>query len=243
MRNLLTLILSVTSLLLFAQNNRNILSEIDSISQQRWNAVSLDVDSLANPTFEKFKVQFKDTIVIFNKVDLVKTENDIPVTPYNLLQLKDPIKWFYYGQNNLVFNQSSFSNWNSGGNSNIGIIGKINYNLSYKNGLHFLDNNLQLAMVLFLLKQNLPVKPKITLTSWRIMDMMSVEIIIYLLGFNFYRSFLQDIIIRSHPILHLMIEFPDLCHRDISIPGSVFYIIQMKIFRLFFARSMGNLLL
>lgn len=145
MRNLLTLILSVTSLLLFAQNNRNILSEIDSISQQRWNAVSLDVDSLANPTFEKFKVQFKDTIVIFNKVDLVKTENDIPVTPYNLLQLKDPIKWFYYGQNNLVFNQSSFSNWNSGGNSNIGIIGKINYNLSYKNGLHFLDNNLQLG--------------------------------------------------------------------------------------------------
>lgn len=145
MRNLLALILSFLSVIVLAQKDKHVLAEIDSISQQRWNALALDLDSLANPKLEKFTVHFKDTIVILNRVDLVKVDDEIPVTPYNLLQLKDPIKWFYHGQNNLVFNQSSFSNWNSGGNNNIGIIGKINYNLSYKNRKHFLDNNIQLG--------------------------------------------------------------------------------------------------
>lgn len=145
MRNLLTLFLSLISLVAFSQQDKSVLSEIDSISQKRWNAIALDLDSLADPSFEKFDVHFKDTIVIRDRIVIVDENDDIPVTPYNILQLKDPIKWFYYGQNNVVFNQSSFSNWNSGGNNNIGIIGKINYNISYKNRRHFLDNNIQLG--------------------------------------------------------------------------------------------------
>lgn len=145
MRNLSVFILTFVSVAVFAQKDKNVLAEIDSISQLRWNAIVLDLDSLANPKLEKFEVHFKDTIVINDRVAIVKSEDEIPVTPYNLLQLKDPIKWFYYGQNNLIFNQSSFSNWNSGGNNNIGVIGKINYNISYKNRKHFLDNNIQLG--------------------------------------------------------------------------------------------------
>lgn len=145
MRNLLIFILSLLSLAAFSQQDKSVLSDIDSISQIRWNAIALDLDSLADPKFEKFDVHFKDTIVMRDRIVIVDDNDDIPVTPYNILQLKDPIKWFYYGQNNVVFNQSSFSNWNSGGNNNIGIIGKINYNVSYKNRRHFLDNNIQLG--------------------------------------------------------------------------------------------------
>ncbi len=145
MRKLSTLILGFISVIVLAQNTKDVMSEIDSISQKHWNATALDLDSLADPKFERFVIKFKDTLVIRDRVGIVSTDEEIPVTPYNLLQLKDPIKWFYYGQNNVVFNQSSFSNWNSGGNSNIGILGKINYNLSYKNRRHFLDNNIQLG--------------------------------------------------------------------------------------------------
>ena len=145
MRNLCAFILLFISVALFSQKDKRVLAEIDSISQQRWNATALDLDSLANPRFENFKVVFKDTIIVYDRVGVVKADEEIPVTPYNLLQMKDPIKWFYHGQNNLVFNQSSFSNWNSGGNNNIGVIGKINYNLSYKNRKHFLDSNVQLG--------------------------------------------------------------------------------------------------
>lgn len=145
MRKLYTVIMSLGSLAVYSQKDKNILTEIDSISQNRWKATVLNLDSLANPKLEKFTPVFKDTIVIRDRITITGNEDDIPVTPYNILQLKDPIKWFYYGQNNLIFNQSSFSNWNSGGNNNIGIIGKINYTLSYKNRKHFLDNNIQLG--------------------------------------------------------------------------------------------------
>lgn len=145
MRNLCVFILSFISVAVFSQKNKNVLADIDSISQKRWKERTLNLDSLADPKYEKFEVHLKDTIVILDRMDIVNNGDEIPVTPYNMLQLKDPIKWFYHGQNNLVFNQSSFSNWNSGGNNNIGIIGKINYNFSYKNRKHFLDNNIQLG--------------------------------------------------------------------------------------------------
>ena len=145
MRKLMLLVMIFVSVSFFAQNGKNILAEIDSISQSRWNSTSWDLDSLADPKFEKFETHFRDTIVIKNRLAIVEDSEEIPVTPYNILQLKDPIKWFYYGQNNIVFNQSSFSNWNSGGNNNIGIIGKVNYTFSYKNGRNFLDNNIQLG--------------------------------------------------------------------------------------------------
>lgn len=130
---------------LFSQKNQDILKEIDSISQKRWSAAALDLDSLSDPVLVKFDSHFKDTIVIRDKVVIASLTEEIPITPYNILQMVGPKKWFYYGQNNLVFNQSSFSNWNTGGNNNIGIIGKIRYNLSYKKDKHFLDNTLQLG--------------------------------------------------------------------------------------------------
>lgn len=145
MRNLSVFIAAFISIGVFAQKDKNVLSQIDSISQSRWNSNVLDLDSLANPKFEKFEVRFKDIIIVPQEVSVVKSEEEIPVTPYNLVRLKGPMRWFYYGQNNLVFNQSSFSNWNSGGNNNIGVIGKVNYNISYKNRRHFLDNNIQLG--------------------------------------------------------------------------------------------------
>lgn len=132
------------SCFLFSQN-RSVLKQIDSISQKRWDASTLDLDSLADPQFTKLKVQFRDTIVIQDKIILANFTDEIPITPYNIMKIKSEKRWFYFGQNNFIFNQSSFSNWNSGGNSTIGIIGKINYNLSYKNRKHFLDNNLQLG--------------------------------------------------------------------------------------------------
>lgn len=129
---------------LFSQKNE-ILKEIDSISQKRWNSTTFNLDSLANPTFVKFDSNFKDTIVIRDKVVIADFTEEIPVTPYNILKMKGPMRWFYYGENNVVFNQSSFSNWNTGGNNNIGIIAKIRYNVSYKRDKHFLDTTLKLG--------------------------------------------------------------------------------------------------
>lgn len=128
-----------------SQIRKNTFKEIDSISQKRWDSVALNLDSLANPKLVNFDIHFKDTIVIRDKIVMSDITESIPITPYNIMKLTTTKRWFYFGQNNFVFNQSSFSNWNSGGNNNIGIIGKINYNFSYKNGKHFLDNTLQLG--------------------------------------------------------------------------------------------------
>lgn len=128
-----------------AQKNKSILKEIDSISQKSWDATTLDLDSLSSPILVKLDSHFKDTIVIRDKVVIANFTEEIPITPYNLLRIKGPIRWFYFGENNLVFNQSSFSNWNTGGNNNIGIIGKTRYNLSYTKDRHFLDNTLKLG--------------------------------------------------------------------------------------------------
>ena len=146
MRKVLIFTLAVFPvLMLFGQNNAAILKQIDSISQKKWSDAQTDLDSLANPELIVIENHFKDQIVIRDEVVFAAATEEIPITPYNLLRLGGNKRWFYYGQNNLVFNQSSFSNWNSGGNNNIGIIGKINYTWSYKNGKHFLDNNLQLG--------------------------------------------------------------------------------------------------
>lgn len=145
MKQLVTLFLFCIFGIARAQEHRSVLKEIDSISQRRWDSVALDLDSLANPKLINLDAHFKDTIVIRDKVVISNITTEIPVTPYNFLKLKQPRHWFYFGQNNLVFNQSSFSNWNSGGNNNIGVIGKVNYNISYKNHRHFLENHIQLG--------------------------------------------------------------------------------------------------
>ncbi len=144
-KKIIVLFFLLAFLQVFSQINPLVRKQIDSISQDGWNTVKLDLDSLANPKFVRFDRHFKDTIVIRDKVVIANITEEIPVTPYNLLKTKDDNKWFYYGQHNLVFNQASFSNWNAGGNNNIGVIGKVNYNLSYKTGNHYLENILQMG--------------------------------------------------------------------------------------------------
>lgn len=127
----------------FSQKKNQYQTVIDSIAQHRWDASDLDIDSLANPSIIKLKAKYQDTIIIDKS--LLGTQQDVPITPFNMLNTSGPKRWFLYGQNSLVFNQSSFSNWYAGGNDNIGVIGKVNYNLNYKNGRHFLENNIQLG--------------------------------------------------------------------------------------------------
>ncbi|NHW59105.1 DUF3078 domain-containing protein, partial [Escherichia coli] len=79
-----------------------------------------------------------DTLIPSSPPKSIK--EDIPVTPYKFLKMDTPQKWYFWGQNTLVFNQSSFSNWNSGGNNSVGVIGNIDYNLSYKNRNHYWEN-------------------------------------------------------------------------------------------------------
>ena len=121
-----------------------ILSQIDSIYQKRRDSVAINLDSLANPKFENIRVKFKDTIVVRPDIVVPHAPQDLPLTPFNAIQ-GSAKKWFYYGQNNLVFNQSSFANWISGGNNNIGVIGKVSYNFIYKNRKHYLENIVHLG--------------------------------------------------------------------------------------------------
>lgn len=118
---------------------------IDSISQAQWTKNNLNLDSLSDPKITAIKRNFADTIYLPKKVIESAIPNQIPVTPFGLVKYQSPKRWYFVGQNNLVFNQSSFMNWNAGGNNNIGVIGKINYNLSYKKNKHFLENIIQMG--------------------------------------------------------------------------------------------------
>lgn len=139
MKKVLFLFFLWVSNLVFSQNTKNYLHIIDSISQKRVDSVAIDLDSLANPHLEKIGRNFKDTIVLKNTVARDFPE-EIPVTPYGLLEHKFRERWFLVGQNDLIFNESAFSNWNSGGNNSIGADAKLNYNLSYKKNKHYFEN-------------------------------------------------------------------------------------------------------
>ena len=143
MRRPLTFLLLIFFGVMYSQKNP-VLAEIDSISQNRWNATNYNQDSLNNPIYQGLKVSFKDTLVVPREVVVVPMAEEIPVTPFSLVRNSEK-NWFFYGQNNLVFNQASFSNWISGGNNNIGIIGKVNYNVIYKHKKHYVENNVQLG--------------------------------------------------------------------------------------------------
>lgn len=118
---------------------------IDSINKANWEKTYLDLDSLENSKISTIDSKFKDSIIVKDEMIMLAINSEPPLTPYNLKNLKIQKRWFFFGQNNLVFNQASFSNWNSGGNNNIGVLGKINYNLSYRKDKHFLENILQLG--------------------------------------------------------------------------------------------------
>lgn len=139
--------LSVFFMLLFASiyaQKQIIISEIDSIAQKSWDSASIDLDSLANPKLIAIKANFRDTIVVRDDIILPQVPQEVPLTPYNFVRAQER-NWFFFGQNNLVFNQSSFSNWIAGGNDNIGVLGKVNYSVIYKNKKHYLENILQLG--------------------------------------------------------------------------------------------------
>ena len=132
--------------LVFGQEvKKDIHVQIDSISQSYWDKTKLNLDSLAAPKLVQLDGHYKDTIIISEREVVPKVTDELPLTPFNLMNNQAPRRWFFVGKNNLVFNQSSFSNWNTGGNNNIGVIGKINYIIGYKNWKHYWDNNIQLG--------------------------------------------------------------------------------------------------
>lgn len=117
---------------------------IDSIGQKKWDSTSINIDSLSNPRFVDVRSLKRDEVKINNSIVIVpNTDDSSPLTPSSILTLPTLKRWFIFGQNTLVFNQSSFANWYAGGNNNIGVIGKVNYNIVYKKNKHYLDNNIQ----------------------------------------------------------------------------------------------------
>lgn len=145
----LLLILVSFSTMLFSQRKKaSFYKELDSISQSKWDSISPNLDSLDAPKLVIIDKKFSDTVVIVPKeaLPVVRETTDVPITPYQLMQSNTQEKhWFFFGQNNLLFNQASFSNWNAGGNNNIGVLGKVNYSLIYKNHKHYLENIFQLG--------------------------------------------------------------------------------------------------
>ncbi|MHC6201188.1 DUF3078 domain-containing protein [Elizabethkingia miricola] len=118
---------------------------IDSINQAKWKENSVNVDSLSNFSMVKIPRIKIDTIIIQQPVLIGALTEPILVTPYQIMRSPSLRRWYVYGQNNVLFNQAAFSNWNAGGNNSVGINAKVNYSLIYKKGRHFLDNNFQLG--------------------------------------------------------------------------------------------------
>lgn len=144
MKKLLLLVFLGLNLMLFSQKKPDLTKIIDSIAQANWTAANKELDSIDATSISNIKVAKKSDTVIFEKVPQLSVQ-DMPITPYAMLNTVEAQRWFIFGQNSLIFNQSSFSNWYAGGNDNIGVIGKVNYNFNYKSGKHFLENNVQLG--------------------------------------------------------------------------------------------------
>ena len=122
----------------------NLLKKIDSVTHKKWNENLVDLDSLDTPNLVDLKIKRKDSVVL-RTPQSVFTDENYPITPFAFMNTYQERKWFIYGQNNLIFNQSSYSNWNTGGNNSVGIIGRVNYSISYKNREHFWDNNIRMG--------------------------------------------------------------------------------------------------
>lgn len=140
-----TPILYIVFLLFFSISNAQITKKMDSLYYQQWQKNYMDIDSLSNPSLEPIVVKDKDSIISKPMILSKFRAEELPITPYRLMHFENPREWFFYGQNNLTFNQSSFSNWRAGGNNNIGVLGKINYTLTMKKNRHFWENNVQLG--------------------------------------------------------------------------------------------------
>ncbi len=139
MKRLVLLVILFTTAGFHAQRTET-QKKLDSLSYLNWLKMQPNLDSLANPVLEGIEVVETDTLVIRDEIIIPQVSTEIPMTPFNLINYQQEKRWFFFGQNNLHFNQASFSNWNSGGNNNMGVLGKVNYNLSYKNNRHYLEN-------------------------------------------------------------------------------------------------------
>lgn len=142
MRNFFVFVFFLFSMLLVPAQIIESKKTVDSLNARAWQKMIPDVDSLTEISLTKLPPPKKDTVILRPARPITEAVVEIPLTPFQILNTPQIKNWFFYGQNNLVFNQSSFNNWNAGGNNNIGIIGKVNYNISYRKGKHFLENSL-----------------------------------------------------------------------------------------------------
>ena len=78
---------------------------LDSISAENWKKNIPNLDSLAEINLQKIDVKHKDSIIL--KTDKITAElgTEIPITPFQLIKTKEEKVWYFYGQNNMVFNQ------------------------------------------------------------------------------------------------------------------------------------------
>ncbi|MEI7896823.1 MAG: DUF3078 domain-containing protein [bacterium] len=53
--------------------------------------------------------------------------------------------WLIHGNGSLQFSQAAFSNWASGGQNSLGLVGWLNFKANYKNGKHVWANNVDLG--------------------------------------------------------------------------------------------------
>lgn len=140
MKKIILLGVLLLPLFLFSQKERKeYLKIIDSTQQAHWKKMTYDLDSLNLSSVYLVKKNTKDSLIL--KLNPTVTYNeDLPITPFNLNEFEFEKKWHFYGKNNLFFNQASFSNWNSGGQTNIGILTKLDYHLDYKKYYHYVEN-------------------------------------------------------------------------------------------------------
>ena len=102
-KKILIFVLFSISVMGFAQKNP-LKYKIDSINQKKWDSTTVNLDSLDTPKLVKLNIKKKDTIILRNQED---KQEELPVTPHLLMNTYHERSWFFYGQNNLTFNQSS----------------------------------------------------------------------------------------------------------------------------------------
>jgi len=123
------------------KSNRAIIDSINGVQWQKNTLSVQEAEKLEIVQIPKIKI---DTIIIGLESITTAPKEPIPITPYQIIKSPSEKQWYFFGQNDLLFNQASFSNWNAGGTNNIGFTAKVNYSLIYRKGRHFVDNNIQL---------------------------------------------------------------------------------------------------
>lgn len=117
---------------------------IDSIAALQWNKNTVNIDSIRDVKLVRIPRSKVDTIILRPVVRIPEAQDVNPVTPYQVMNAPAEQVWYFTGQNSLLFNQASFSNWNAGGSNNLGFNGRVNYNLIFRKRRSFVDNNIEL---------------------------------------------------------------------------------------------------